>query len=365
MIRLCLCCCPLLLVLILPACSDFGSSRDLRVYVSGKELRVFRLDLTSGILTALGSNAEAGASFIAIHPNGRYLYGVRSEVFAYSIDPETEEVKRLNSQSAGGDGPCHIVIDKTGSNALVANYSGGNVSVLRIKDDGSLGDITSTQEHEGTGPNPQRQEGPHPHSINLDAGNRFAFAADLGIDKVVIYRFDAALGSLSDKASAASVRPGAGPRHFAFHPTGSYAYVINELDSTVTAFRYDSESGQLTEIQTVSTLPAGFEGENYTAEVVVDPSGRFLYGSNRGHNSITVFEIDSAEGTLRLLEVESTGGKWPRNFNVDPTGSFLLAANQQSDNVVVFRIDQASGELDPTGHVVSVPGPSCVKFVWR
>ena len=365
MVRLLLRCCPLLLVSIVSVGSDFGWSRDLNVYVSGRELHVFRLDLATGTLTALGSNAEAGASFIAIHPNGRHLYGVRSEVVAYSIDPETEEVERLNSQSAGGQGPCHIVIDKTGTNALVANYSGGNLSVLRINEDGSLGDITSTQEHRGTGPNPKRQQGPHPHSINLDPDNRFALAADLGIDKVVIYRFDAALGVLSNEPSTASVRRGAGPRHSAFHPKGRYAYVINELNSTVTAFRYDSESGQLTEIQTVSTLPPGFEDENHTAEVVVHPSGRFLYGSNRGHNSIAAFEIDSARGTLRLLQVESTGGKWPRNFNVDPTGSFLLAANQQSDNVVVFRIDQATGEIDPTGHVVTVPGPSCVKFVWR
>ncbi len=353
------------MVSILFACSDFCWSRDLNVYVSGSELHIFRLDLESGTLTALGSHAEAGASFIAIHPNGRNLYGVLTEVVAYSIDPETQEVTRLNSQSAGGEGPCHIVIDKAGSNALVANYSGGNVSVLRINEDGSLGDITSTREHQGTGPNPERQKGPHPHSINLDPDNRFAFAADLGIDKVVIYRFDATLGVLNDRASAASVKPGAGPRHFAFHPAGRYAYVINELNSTVTAFRYDSEAGQLSEIQTVSTLPAGFEGENYTAEVVVDPSGRFLYGSNRGHNSIAVFAIDTTRGTLRLLEPESTGGKWPRNFNVDPTGAFLLAANQQSDNVVVFRIDQHTGELDPTGQVVSTPGPSCLKFVWR
>ena len=333
--------------------------------MSGKQLHVFRLDLDTGTLTALASNPEAGASFFVIHPNGRHLYGVRSEVVAYSIDPETELVERLNSQSAGGQGPCHIVIDKTGTHALVANYSGGNVSVLRINDDGHLGDITSLRNHEGTGHNPKRQQGPHPHSINLDAANRFAFAADLGIDRVVIYRFDAALGKLSEKASAAAVRPGAGPRHFAFHPNGKYAYVINELNSTVTAFRYDSKAGELTEIQTISTLPAGFEGENYTAEVLVEPSGRFLYGSNRGHNSIAVFKVDTAKGTLRLLEVESTGGKWPRNFNVDPTGSFLLAANQQSDNLVVLRIDQTTGELDPTGHVVSVPGPSCVKFVWR
>ncbi len=365
MIRLLLCFWPWLLVSILFACSDFAWSRDLSVYISGKELHIFRLDLETGALTVVGSNAEAGASFIAIHPNGRHLYGVRSDVVAYSIDPETEEVTRLNSQSAGGNGPCHIVIDKTGTYALVANYSGSNVSVLRINEDGSLGDITSTQEHQGTGPNPKWQRGPHPHSINLDPDNRFAFAADLGIDRVVVYGFDEVGGTLTDIESAAAVKPGAGPRHFAFHSSGRYAYVINELDSTVTAFRYDSGAGRLTEIQTASTLLAKFDGENYTAEVVVHPSGRFLYGSNRGHNSIAVFAIDATKGTLRLLETELSGGKWPRNFNVDPTGAFLVVANQQSDNAVVFRIDQESGKLDPTGHVVSAPGPSCVKFVWR
>jgi 6-phosphogluconolactonase len=255
-------------------------------------------------------------------------------------------------------------VDRTGKYVLLANYGGGSVSVLPIQEDGSLGKATAFIQHSGRGSDPQRQEGPHAHSINLDAANRFAVAADLGLDKLFLYRFDAAKGILTpNDPPFASLRPKSGPRHFAFHPKGTFAYVINELSSTVTVFSYDAERGVLKELQTVTTLPKGFSGENSTAEVQVHPSGKFLYGSNRGHDSIAVFKIDGEKGILQLIEIQSTHGKEPRNFGIDPSGSFLLAANQNSSSVVVFRIDAKTGRLSATGNSVEVNSPVCVKFV--
>ena len=256
------------------------------------------------------------------------------------------------------------MVDKTGKDVLVANYDSGSVSVLPIQPDGKLGAATAFVQHQGSSADPQRQEGPHAHSINVDAANRFAFAADLGLDKVLVYRFDPAKGTLiANSPPSVSVKPGAGPRHFAFHPGGHYAFVINEMGSTVTAFSYDPAHGVLKELQTISTLPENFKGENSTAEVQVHPSGKFLYGSNRGHDSIAVFAIDPDKGTLSLVERQSTQGKTPRNFGIDPSGQYLLAANQDSGTVVVFRIDPQTGHLSPTGQVVEVPSPVCVKFL--
>ncbi|MCZ6795158.1 MAG: lactonase family protein [Planctomycetota bacterium] len=336
---------------------------------------IFRMDPASGALTRVGVAAGvANPSFLAIHPGGRYLYAVNEvggyegkksgAVSAFAIDEETGELTLLNRQASGGSSPCHIVVDSSGRNALVANYGGGSVAVLRIGKDGRLGDRSSFVQHEGSSVNPRRQKGPHAHSINVDAGNRFAFAADLGLDKVLVYRFDAEKGTLT-RHGAAAVKPGAGPRHFAIGPGGRFAYVINELASTVTAFSFDAERGRLRELQTVSTLPAGVDRPNSTAEVQVAPSGKFLYGSNRGHDSIVVFSIDAEKGTLKYVENESTRGKTPRNFGIDPTGKFLLAANQGTDNVVVFRIDGETGALTPAGHEARVPRPVCVKFLAR
>jgi len=249
---------------------------------------------------------------------------------------------------------------------LVANYGGGNVSVLPVQSDGRLGEATDFIQHEGSGADPSRQAGPHAHSINLDPNNLYAFAADLGLDKILIYRLDALQGKLYPGDEPwASVKAGAGPRHFTFHPGGSYAYVINELDSTVTAFAYEGGTGTLREVQTVSTLPEGFSGRNSCAEVQVTPSGRFLYGSNRGHDSIAVFEIDGNTGKLTPRGHESTQGKNPRNFGIDPTGTFLLAANQDTNNVVTFRIDPQTGTLTPTGQTLEVPIPVCIKMLPR
>jgi 6-phosphogluconolactonase len=257
-----------------------------------------------------------------------------------------------------------VTVDRLGKNALVANYGGGSIACLPIGEDGRLGDATAFVQHKGSSVNPQRQQGPHAHSINLDAANRFAFVADLGLDKVLVYRFDQSAGTLEpNDPPAASIAPGSGPRHFAFHPGGRFAYVINEMKSTVTAFAYDADRGTLQTFQTVSTLPEDSDGRSSTAEVQVHPSGKFLYGSNRGHDSIAAFAIDAATGRLTPIGHESTQGKNPRNFGIDPTGAYLLAANQDNDNIVAFRIDAATGKLRPAGQSIHVPMPVCVKFM--
>jgi 6-phosphogluconolactonase len=353
----------------------------LRVYVgtytrgSSKGIYLCQLDLATGKLQAAEvAGAAVNPSFLAIHPGGSWLYAVgevdqfagqkSGAVSAFSLDPQTGRLTLLNQQSSRGAGPCHLVVDRSGRHVLVANYGSGSIACLPIQEKGGLGEATSFVQHQGSGPNRQRQQGPHAHSINLDAANRFAFVADLGLDKIMVYRFDATEGKLTanDPPSTATA-PGAGPRHFALHPGGRYAYVINELDSTMTALAYDAQRGVLKPLQTLSTLPDGFKEANFPAEVQVHPSGKVLYGSNRGHNSIAAYAIDQDTGRLRFLGAEPTQGKNPRNFAIDPTGAYLLAANQDSDNLVVLRIDAATGKLQATGNSLSVPSPVCVKFM--
>lgn len=238
------------------------------------------------------------------------------------------------------------------------------MSVLPIGEDGRLGELTDAIQHQGSSVNPQRQEGPHPHSANPDAANRYLFVPDLGLDKIMIYRVDLTHGKLSPNDEPwARVKAGAGPRHFAFHPNGKYGYVINELDSTLTAFAYDDKRGRLTEVETVSTLPENYKGRNHCADVHVSPSGKFIYGSNRGHDSIVIFAINERTGRLTYVGHEPTQGKTPRNFAIDPTGTFLLVANQDSDTIVTFRIDRLTGKLSPTGNVISAPTPVCLKMI--
>jgi 6-phosphogluconolactonase len=364
------------------AASDAPRAEKQLVYVGtytgggkSKGIYLFELDLATGAIEPKGLAAETvNPSFLAIHPNRRFLYAVSEvadsdgkktgAVAAFRIDPATGNLSRLNHQPSEGAGPCHLVVDRTGKSVLVANYGGGSIAALPIERDGQLGKATAAIQHSGSSVNPRRQEAPHAHSINVDPANRFAVAADLGLDKVLVYRFDAAGGKLvSNNPPAASVAPGAGPRHFAFHPSGRFAYVINELSCTVTAFAYDAERGVLKELQTITTLPHELREGYSTAEVQVHPSGKFLYGSNRGHDSIVVYSIDAASGKLTRVENEPTQGKTPRNFGIDPTGTYLLAANQGSDSIVVFRINPKTGELDPTGHVVEAPAPVCVRFL--
>jgi 6-phosphogluconolactonase len=363
------------------AAEPASNAREMLVYfgtytgAKSKGIYVSRLDLQTGKLTPAELAAETKSpSFLAIHPSRRFLYAVgevadfggkrAGSVAAFSIDRQTGQLTLLNQQSSGGDGPCHLVVDKAGKNVLVANYGGGSVAALPVGDDGKLAEASAFIQHTGSSVNPSRQKEPHAHSINLDAANRFAAAADLGLDKVLIYKFDPAKGTLvANDPPAASVKPGSGPRHFAFHPSGLYAYVINEILCNVTAFAYDAGRGVLSEIQTISTLPGEVQRGYSTAEVQVHPSGKFLYGSNRGHDTIAVFSIDEKSGKLTAVENESTQGKIPRNFGIDPTGQYLLAANQNSDTVVVFRIDAATGALNPTGQTLPVPAPVCVKFL--
>jgi 6-phosphogluconolactonase len=247
---------------------------------------------------------------------------------------------------------------------LAANYGGGSVVVLPVRDDGSLDPPSAFVQHQGSSVHP-RQQGPHAHSVTVDPADRFVMSADLGLDQVLIYRYDIRRGTLTphELMAAAKVTPGAGPRHFTFHPGSRFAYVINELNSTVTAFRFDADRGTLEAIQEISTLPDNFHGENTTAEVAVSPDGRFLYGSNRGHDSLVVYAIDTPSGRLSHVSHHASGGEIPRNFAIDPTGTFLLAANQRTGNVVVFRIDPATGQLIDTGFSVDVPQAVCVTFV--
>jgi len=355
-----------------------AKAQAVRVYIGtytgpkSKGIYQLRLDLASGSLSTPELAGETiNPSFLAVHPSRRFLYAVgeawgqaAGSLSAFAIAPDTGKLTLLNTQPTGGAGPCYVSVDKQGTNALVANYGSGSVCVLPIGKDGRLAEATAVVQHKGSGPNPKRQEGPHAHSINLDPTGRFALAADLGLDKVLVYRFDPAKGTLvPNDPPAASVAPGAGPRHLAFHPNGQFAYVINEMGNTVTAFRWDASRGTLGELQTVPTLPADFRGNSTTAEVQVHPSGRFLYGSNRGHDSIAIFAIDGEAGTLKPLGHQSTQGRNPRNFGIDPTGTYLLAANQNSDSIVVFRIDPQTGSLSPTGVTASVPSPVCVKLL--
>lgn len=331
----------------------------------------FELDLVTGKAGEPALAAESkNPSFLAIHPGQKLLYaanetGKSGTVSAFAIQADGT-LAPLNQQPSEGQSPCHLVVDKAGKHVLVANYSSGTAAVLPVGADGQLGPASATIRNEGKGPNARRQEGPHAHSINLDAANRFAFLADLGLDKVFIYAYDGAAGTLKPNDPPAGVTaPGAGPRHFTFHPSGKFAYVINELFCTVTAFAYDAQKGSLTEIQTVPTLPADFTGSNTTAEVQLTPDGKFLYGSNRGHNSLAVFAVDAATGKLTAAGHVPSGGKTPRNFGIDPTGRWLLAAHQDSDAIVVFKIDPQTGKPEPTGQTLTVGKPVCVKMIPR
>jgi 6-phosphogluconolactonase len=312
-------------------------------------------------------------SFLTVDHSKRFLYAVNEvgeflekpggAVSAFAIDPVTRNLRLLNEQATQGADPCYLSVDSRKRTLLVANYTGGNVSVFPLRSDGTLGMVAEVKQHEGSGPKEQ-QKGPHAHCVIFDRSERYALAADLGIDKVMIYRVDRITGKLTPaKQPFSELKPGAGPRHLSFHPTGKFLYVISELDSTMSAFQYNEREGTLTLIDTVSTLPSDFSGTSYCADVHVSPSGEFLYGSNRGHNSIVVFAIDPRTGKLTLVEHVSTEGNWPRNFTIDPSGRFLLVANQRSDNVVVFSIDPSTGRLKPTGVNEPIPSPVCLKFL--
>ena len=330
-----------------------------------------------GELTPMGTAGLAAGtdspSFLAVHPNQRFLYAVNEvskyegrdagSVSAFAIDRATGVLTLLNRVSSRGGGPCHVSLDATGKWLFVANYGGGSVAAFSVQDDGRLGEASAFFQHAGSSVNKDRQSGPHGHAVTVSPDNRFVLAADLGLDKVLTYRIDPRAGLVAADPPFSTIAPGSGPRHLAFRPDGKFAYVLSEMLSKVVAMRYDAARGTLTEIQTLSTLPEGFTGDNSGAEIAVHPNGRFLYSSNRGHDSIATFRIDDAKGTLTALDRVPTQGKTPRNFAIDPSGRFLLAANQNSGTVVPFRVDPATGALTPAGTTIQVPFPVSVVFV--
>jgi 6-phosphogluconolactonase len=372
----------LLILSLLSMTTALGSARDLLVYVgtytktTSKGIYVGRFDAETGKLGELTLASEAvNPSFLAFSPDRRHLYAVSEgagityngkpsgSVNAYSINPADGLLGAINTTASGGRGPCHLSVTPDGKNVLVANYSEGTVALLPVRVDGGIDGPNSVDQHEGKSIHPSRQKGPYAHSINPSADGRFAFAADLGTDKIYTYRIDSTTHTLTAAEPASvSLEPGSGPRHLALSPDGKRAYVINELANTLTTFVVDTEAGTLKALQTVPTLPADFNNKGTTAEVVVHPSGRFVYGSNRGHDSIAVFKVDPANGTLTAVEHVSTQGRTPRNFSIDPSGRWLIAANQDGNSLVVFAVDQTSGRLTPTGQTVTVGMPVCVKF---
>jgi 6-phosphogluconolactonase len=358
------------------ACSDSSEGRRVWIgtYTDSKSKGIYTglFDDETGTLSELTVAAETpNPSFVVLHPNPKYLYAVNEThdgpeksglVTAYTINPTTGALTELNHQLSRGADPCHLAVDATGRFLVVANYSSGTFAEFPIGTDGRLGEAMAVLTHSGAGPNKDRQEGPHAHDVVFDRDNRHLVAVDLGLDQVFVYAFDAASGKLtpSDPPSAATA-PGAGPRHFAFHPNGSAAFSINELNSTITSYTWDGGTGALTPGASVSTLPANFQGTNSTAEIEVDAAGGFVYGSNRGHDSIAVFAVKPS-GALSLVEHTPTGGKTPRNFAIDPTGRWLVAANQDSNTLTVFRRDATSGRLTPAGTPHDVAKPVCVLF---
>ncbi|HEU4995842.1 MAG TPA: lactonase family protein [Gemmatimonadaceae bacterium] len=331
-----------------------------------------RMTSSSGELRVIGTvKAGANPSFLAIHPNGRALYAVNEVqersgkaaggVSAFAIAADTGSLSRINEQSSEGAAPCYVSIDRRGRAVLVANYVGGTVALLPIQGVGALAAAKHVAQHRGTGPNKERQEAPHAHCVVPDPSNVYALAADLGIDRVLVYHMDLDAGALHE-VGGAHLRPGAGPRHLTFHPSLPLVFVANELDSTVTSLRFDAKSGALSALQTISTLPAGWAGTNYPADIHFASSGRTLYVSNRGHNSIAVFSAAPGTGELALAQTIPTGGDWPRNFSLDPTGKWLLVANQRSGNIVVFSRDSATGTLATTAQRLAIPSPVCLRF---
>jgi 6-phosphogluconolactonase len=332
-----------------------------------------RLDTVSGALRLDGLAARStNPSYLALHPNGRVLYAVNEiaefkgeptgAVSAFAIAPASGALTLMNQQASQGKGPCYVSVDRTGAVVLVANYGGGSIATLPVRRDGRLEIARHVVKHDGTGADPVRQSAPHAHCILADPDNRFVLAVDLGIDAVLSYRFDAQTAAITVVPSGAATKPGAGPRHLVFHPTGRYAYVLNELDSTLAAYTYDPEQGALAEVQVTSASPGGTVTDNHPADVHVAASGRFLYASNRGDDTIAVFAIDAATGMLSPVQQVPGGGKSPRNFTLDPTGRFLVAANQKSDAIASFRVDLETGRLTPTGSRVELASPVCVRF---
>jgi 6-phosphogluconolactonase len=354
---------------------------DLYVYIGtyttkGSEgIYICRYNQLTGQLSLAGvEKGVTDPSFLAVDPGKKFLFAVNEVgefngkkgggVSAFRIDKQTGMLSFINNQSSGGAAPCNLTVNMDGSFVLVGNYSGGNVSVLPVKPDGSLGSLVGLIQHTGSGINLKRQKTPHVHCLVLDRSNKHIIVTDLGTDKIIVYPFDAKKGGINESGKHSfSAHPGAGPRHLAFSPDEKFLYAINELNSTITVYMYDGSEGNLTEIQTLPTLPAEFSGSNTCADIHVHPSGKFLYGSNRGHDSIAAYKRDQQTGMLSLIELVSTKGKNPRNFAIDPAGNFLLVANQDTNNIVSFRIDPETGRLNPSESSIDIPTPVCIRFL--
>jgi 6-phosphogluconolactonase len=362
------------------AATAFAAGSPMLMYIGtytgpkSKGIYVYRFDPASGRVTPIGLAAETPSpSFLAAHPNGRYVYAVNEvnnfegqrggSVAAFSVDASSGKLTAINRVSSRGSGPCHLSVDKTGKLLAVANYGSGSEAAFPVNNDGSLGEATWFLQHEGSSVDQKRQRGPHAHCAVFSPDNRFLAVADLGLDRILISRVGADGKLQPNNPPYGTVKPGSGPRHFAFHPGGRWAYVINEMASTITAFDWNAKDGVLKEIATISTLPADFKGENTTAEIEVHPNGKFVYGSNRGHDSIAVFAIDQKNGTLTPVEYVSTDGHTPRGFKIDPSGKYLVAGNQDSNNFVVFAVDGKTGRLKSTGRKFEVGSPVSVVFV--
>lgn len=355
----------------LPALAQSDLIAYVGTYTKGKSKGIYawRFNPSSGKLTSLGLAGESSnPSFVAIHPNHRFLYAVNEnsdgKVSAFSIDAATGKLTALNSVSSRGDGPCHLAVDHSGKWVFVANYGSGSVAVLPIHPDGSLGESTAFVQHAGSSANKQRQSGPHAHCVTQSKDGKFLLVEDLGLDEVLVYRFDAAKGTLAaNDPPFAKLPPGTGPRHLAFSSDARFAYVLGEMFANVTAFHYDAAHGSLQPFQTISMLPDDYSGGKSGAEIVIHPNGKFLYGSNRVHNSIATFAVDAAKGTLTALDRVPSQGKTPRSIAIDPTGAYLFAAHQDSDNIVVFKIDTKTGIPKATGEVLEAGAPVCVVFM--
>ena len=336
-------------------------------YTSGKSegIYVYKFNSSSGEFSHVSKIWSANPSFLAVSPDTRFIYSVNENqpggISSFSFDKSTGKLSELNKQPSGGDHPCYITTDKTGRWVIAGNYSGGNLSVLPVNNDGSLGKPIQTINHEGSSINTARQEKPHVHATVFSPDGKYLFVPDLGIDKVMVYKFNSKKGKVSVHSTPfATVTPGSGPRHFDFHPSGKYAYLMEELTGSVSVFSH--KKGKLNSIQTISALPADFKGPIGSADIHVSPDGKYLYSSNRAEsNSIALFSIDEKSGKLTAMGHRSTEGRTPRNFNFDPSGNFLLVANQNSDEIVIFR--RNAGLLEDTGKRIKVPSPVCIKWI--
>ena len=351
-----------------------SDARTIRVFVgtytqtTSKGIYVYDVDTASGVMEYVSHvGGITNPSFLVLTPDARFLYAVgetgdpHGGVFAYAVDG-SGTLKPLNSQSSGGAGPCSIDVHRSGKAVLAANYGGGSVSSFPVNDDGSLGEAASVIQHTGSSVDQSRQQEPHAHMIRHDLDYKFVFSPDLGTDKVMIYALDPNTAVLTPHGEAL-VPPGSGPRHIEFHPNRKFAYVINEMGNTITAFAYDGSAGTRTALETVTTLPDGYDEVSHTADIHITDDGRYLYGSNRGHDSLAMYAVDGDSGRLSLLGIVPTGGENPRNFGIDPTGSFVLCGNQSSDTVTYHRLDPDTGLLHLSGVVAEIPMAVCLKMI--